>query len=214
MSDSVKSGQATTGGREQARTRLARGAVVVAARALFLETGYAATTIGEISDRAGVPQATVYRLFASKIGILKALLDASIAGDDEPVAVSARPEISSLHAATDPVELLTGFAGVTAAINRRTSDVHRILVGAAGSDAGAAELLGEIRQQRSQGQGQIAAALARRGALRAGLPEEEAADIIHALMSPEVYRLLVVDRSWSSEDYETWLAATLTQQLL
>jgi hypothetical protein len=44
--------------------------------------------------------------------------------------------------------------------------------------------------------------------------EREAADIIHALMSPEVYGLLVVDRGWSAERYERWLTGTLVDQLL
>ena len=74
------------GKRGQARTRLARAAVVDAARTLFLERGYGATTIEAISALSDVPPATVYRLFSSKRGILKALLDVSIVGDDEAVA--------------------------------------------------------------------------------------------------------------------------------
>ena len=62
------------GKRGQARTRLARAAVVDAARTLFLERGYGATTIDAISALSDVPPATVYRLFSSKRGILKALL--------------------------------------------------------------------------------------------------------------------------------------------
>src|SRR3954452_8072867 len=89
----------------QARTRLARRAVVAAARALFLERGYSATTIEAVSDRADVPPATVYRLFTSKVGILKALLDTSIAGDDQPVAVPERPDVASLFDEPDPVVL-------------------------------------------------------------------------------------------------------------
>ncbi|MBV9284637.1 MAG: TetR/AcrR family transcriptional regulator, partial [Acidimicrobiia bacterium] len=50
-------------------------------------------------------------------------------------------------------------------------------------------------------------------ALREGLEKRDAADLIHALMSPEVYRLLVVDKRWSPQKYEQWLAATLVQQL-
>lgn len=160
-----------------------------------------------------MPPATIYRHFSSKVGILKALLDASIAGDDEPVAVQERPDVASLFAETDPVRLLTGFAGVTVAINQRTNDVHRILVSAASSDPAAAELLDELQRQRSQGQRQIARALRRNGSLRDGLDEQEAADIIHALMSPELYRLLVVDRAWTPEKYDQWLAATLVRQL-
>ncbi len=101
--------------------------------------------------------ATVYRLFSSKLGILKALLDTSIAGDDQPLAVQERPDVASLFAEPDPHKLLAGFAGITTAINQRTNDVYRVLASAAGSDPAAAELLGEIRQQRDRGQGQIAA---------------------------------------------------------
>jgi hypothetical protein len=50
--------------------------------------------------------------------------------------------------------------------------------------------------------------------LRPGLRERDAADIIHALMSPELYGLLVVDRSWPPERYEAWLTETLVDQLL
>ena len=197
----------------QARTRLARRAVVDAARTLFLERGYAATTVEAISERSEVPAPTVYRLFSSKLGILKTLLDSSIAGDDQPVSVEERPDVSSLFGETDPQNMLTGFADVTAAINRRTNDVYRVLVSAAGSDPAAAELLGEIRQQRAQGQGRIARALARAHALKSGMKQRDAADLIHALMSPELYWLLVGDRGWTTARYEQWLAATLTEQL-
>src|SRR5436190_16350614 len=145
----------------QARTRFAQRAVIDAARGLFLERGYAATTIDAISERSEVPAPTVYRLFSSKLGILKALLDSSIGGDDEAVAVPERPEVASAFAERDPITLLTGMAGVTAAINQRTNDVYFVLVSAAASDPAAAELLGHIRQQRDDGQGQIAKALMR-----------------------------------------------------
>jgi AcrR family transcriptional regulator len=209
----VKRESAGKSGRGQARTRLARRAVVEAARVLFLERGYAATTIDAISDHSDVPSATVYRLFSSKLGILRALLDTSIAGDDRPVAVQERPDVASLFTEPDPRQVLAGFASITTAINQRTNDIYRVLASAAGSDPAAAELLNEIRQQRDRGQGRIARSLARARALKPGLRERDAADLIHALMSPEVYRLLVGDRRWTPERYQQWLATTLTQQL-
>jgi AcrR family transcriptional regulator len=200
-------------GRGQARTRLARRAVVGAARTLFLERGYSATTIEAISDRSDVPSATVYRLFSSKLGILKALLDTSIAGDDQSLPVQERPDVASRFTEPDPQRLLAGLAGVTTAINERTNDVYRVLMSAAGSDPAAAELLREIQRQRDHGQGRIARSLSRAHALKPGLRERDAADLIHALMSPEVYGLLVGDRGWTPERYQQWLATTLTQQL-
>ncbi|MCU1467903.1 MAG: comR 1 [Actinomycetia bacterium] len=213
MPEPVKRDSPSKSGRGQARTRLARRAVVDAARTLFLERGYAATTIEAISEHSDVPSATVYRLFSSKLGILRALLDTSIAGDDQPLAVQERPDVASLFTEPDPHKLLAGFAGVTTAINQRTNDVYRALMSAAGSDPAAAELLGEIQQQRDQGQRQIARSLSRAHALKPGLRERDAADLIHALMSPEVYRLLVGDQGWTPERYKQWLATTLTQQL-
>jgi AcrR family transcriptional regulator len=202
------------GKRGQARTRLARAAVVDAARTLFLERGYGATTIEAISALSDVPPATVYRLFSSKRGILKALLDVSIVGDDEAVPLADRPHVRSLFANPDPKNQLASFAGITAQVNSRTAPIYRILVSAAGSDPDAAALLDEQTRQRQKGQGLIARSLTRAGALRPKLRERDAADVIHALMSPEVYGLLVIDRGWPSERYEQWLTGILIDQLL
>lgn len=210
----VKGDQAEGGRHRQARTRLARRAVIETARTLFLERGYAATTIDAISDRSDVPPATVYRLFPGKLGILTAVLDTSIAGDDDGLAVEDRPIVAALLAEPDPRKQLLGFAGISVAINTRSADVYRILVSAAWSDAEAAALLAEYMRRRDIGQGQIARLLARARALRPGLKEQDAADIIHALMSPELYRLLVIDRGWTPGRYEQWLAEALAAQLL
>jgi AcrR family transcriptional regulator len=198
----------------QARTRLARRAVVEAAGTLFVDRGYGATTIDAVSDRSDVPPATVYRLFSSKLGILKALLDVSIAGDDQALPLLDRPEVAALFAEPDPEKLLAGFARINVAINERSGQIYQILASAACSEPEAADLLGQYTQQRQQGQGQIARALARAGALRADLRERDAADIIHVFMSPEVYRLLVTNRGWSRARYEQWLKNVLVQQLL
>jgi AcrR family transcriptional regulator len=198
----------------QARTRRTRAAVVEAARDLFVDRGYAATTVEAISERSETPQATVYRLFGSKLGILKAVLDVSIGGDDEAVAMLDRPQVRALLADADPNNQLAGFATLVSDVMARVGPVHRILSDAARSDPGAAALLADIARQRHAGQRRIAHALARAGALRPGLREREAADIIHALASPEVYGLLVFDRGWSGERYNKWLRSILSDQLL
>jgi AcrR family transcriptional regulator len=175
-------------GAPQARTRLARRAVLDAARALFLERGYGATTIEAISRASDVPQATVYRLFSSKQGILKVLVDATVAGDDEPVPVAERAPVRALLSAADPRDRLAGLAAVCVDINTRTAPIHGVLLSAADSDTVAAALLDELTRQRQEGQGRVATSLARSGALRHGVRAQDAADVIHALASPEVYR--------------------------
>jgi AcrR family transcriptional regulator len=213
VSGEVKAGVYDAKG-SQARTRLARAAVVEAARFLFLGRGYVATTMEAISERSDVPAATVYRLFSSKLGILKALLDISVAGDDEAGPLAGRPQVQALLADPDHRSQLAGFAAITRGIMARTEPVYRILASAAHSDPEAATLLAEQTRHRRQGQGGIARFLAQAGALRPGLRERRAADIIYALMSPEVYRLLVGDRGWSPEQYQEWLGGTLIDQLL
>jgi AcrR family transcriptional regulator len=214
MPTDVKRDPPRQGRGSQARTRLARRAVVAAARSLFLERGYQATTIDAISERSDVPAATVYRLFSSKLGILKALLDVSIAGDDEELAVRERPHVAALFAEPDPEALLAGFASMTVAINGRSSDVYQILSSASSADPSAAELLADYERKRDLGQGRIARTLARAGALRPGVRARDAADLIHALLSPELYRLLVTDRGWPPARYERWQTQTLTHQLI
>jgi len=205
---------AVRGKRRQARTRLARAAVVEAARTLFVERGYPATTVDAISERSEVPPATVYRLFSSKLGILTALIGASVAGTDDARAPADQPAARALLDDADPARQLEGFAAICREVNVRTQPLYRVLVGAAQSDPDAAALLADRTRRRGAGQRLIARSLARAGALRPDLREREAADIIHALMSPEVYQLLVADRGWPPQRYEKWLARTLIDQLL
>ena len=198
----------------QARTRRTRAAVVEASRELFLERGYAATTIEAISEGSETSQPTIYRLFGSKLGILKALLDVSIGGDDQAVAMADRPQVLAMLGDSDPRQQLAGFAALLRSLMERAAPVHRILADAAHSDEDAAALLTEIARQRQAGQQRVARSLARSKALRPPLRERDAADVIHALASPEVYGLLVLDRGWSGERYEQWVRELLTSQLL
>jgi AcrR family transcriptional regulator len=214
MDRDVKPPRRDEGAARQARTRRTRAAVVEAAHNLFVDRGYAATTIDAISELSDTPQATLYRLFSSKLGILKAVLDVSVVGDDEAVAMLDRPQVRALVQDGDPKNQLAEFAALVRQVMARVGPVHRILADAARSDQDAASLLGQVARQRLEGQRRIARSLAQSGALRPGLRERDAADIIHALASPEVYGLFVFDRGWSSARYEKWLSSILIDQLL
>ena len=114
----------------------------------------------------------------------------------------------------DALTLLAGFVGIAVAINVRSNDLYQILWSASASDPAAAELFADYQRQRADGQGGFARSLARSRALRPGLRERDAADLIHALASPELYRLLVADKGWPVGRYERWLLSTLVAQLL
>lgn len=211
MGGSVKGATAATGG---GRTRLTRAAITAAARDLFEQRGYAATTMQAISEASGIPPATVYRLMSSKLGILKALLDIAPGGDDEPLAFADRPNVRAIADIQDPHEQVRRFADLAADVMSRVAPLHTILLGAAGADPDAAALLQESTRQRQEGQGRFARVITHSGVARPGVSQRTAADIVHALASPEVYHLLTADRGWSTRRYAAWLTATLTSQLL
>jgi AcrR family transcriptional regulator len=188
--------------------------VIDAARTLFVDRGYAGTTLEAISAAAGVPPATLYRLFASKIGVLKAVIDVAAGGDDQQIAFGDRPDVLARLRLDDPYVQLDAFAQLATEVMARIAPLQQVLVGAAATDREAADLLADFSRQRQRGQARIAAALARQGALRKGISERTAADIVYTLMSPEVYRLLTLDRGWTPKQYQQWLASSLRQQLL
>ena len=202
------------GSRRLAATRATRRAVVEAAQELFLAQGYPATTMAQIAERSQTPPATLYRLFGSKRGVLKELLDVAFGGDDEPVEFQHRPEIRAAFAETDPGTLLDALAHVLRQLMQRAGALQHLLATSAVVDPEAAEMLEVTRTQRHAGQSRIVEALARRDCLRPDLSQTEAADIIYTMMSPEVFRILTAERGWSEDDYESWLARTLRNQLL
>jgi hypothetical protein len=109
--------------------------------------------------------------------------------------------------------MLDAFARIARELMDRSSAIQHVLATAAQVDAEAAQLLAEIRRQRHTGQSRIVAALDARGALDPGLDTSEAADIVYALLSPEVHRILTVERGWPADRYQHWIARSLATLL-
>jgi AcrR family transcriptional regulator len=165
-----------------------------------------ATTLEAVAEAADVPLPTLYRLFGSKRGVLKAVLDTAFGGDDEPVAFRDRPQVRAALAEPDPGKLLDRFARICRELMQRSADIQHVLATAAIVDTEVASLLTEIRRQRHRGQSRIVAALIERGALDPKFRKAEAEDIVYTILSPEVHRILTVERRWSADRYECWLA--------
>jgi AcrR family transcriptional regulator len=199
--------------RRQAQVRANRLRIIEAARALFIAHGYPATTLEAIADAADTSLPTLYRLFSSKPALLKAVLDVSFGGDDQPVAFGDRPEVQAARSEPDPRALIAAFARICRDFMERSSAIMRVLATAAAVDPDAAQLMEEIRRQRHTGQSRIVAALSARDALDPGLELSEAADIAYAALSPEVHHILTVERGWTAQQYEQWLVRALSALL-
>ena len=195
--------------REQARqTRLA---VVRAAYELFVEVGYGRATIAAIAERAGVSAETVYAAFGSKAGLLARVWDVTVGGDDEDVLLHERPAFLAMRAEPDLRRRLEKMAALLVGLHERTVPFLLALQGAAAVEPAAAEMLAEVDRQRSQGMRLMAREAAATGQLR--VSEEECHDVLWSTNRGELWHHLVVERGWSRERFERWIAE-LWQRML
>lgn len=197
------------------QTAAGRRRILDAAGALFSEHGYLGTTIAQIAAVAGVSTQSVYNMAGGKAELLKAVYDAAVAGDDEPVPIAQRPLIQAMITAPDPRQALALYAQLGREIAQRS---HRlvtvVLAQAATGDAALAEFAAQIEAQRAAGAAATARHLAGRFGFRAGLSEQAAADILWTLTAPDLVERLITKRNWPWDTYERWLADTMASSLL
>ncbi len=196
-----------------AKAAATRARMLAAARVLFVRQGYVATTMQAIAKEAGVAVQTLYFTFATKRAILKELLDVEVAGDNAPVATLDRPWVAQAMAAP-PVEQIRLLVTETAEILARVGPILEVVRSAATVDPEIAELWRINIEQRHTVMATFAGALSAKTTLRNGINALRAADIMLAVLAPEVYHLLVHERGWSAEEWLSWATDALTGQVL
>lgn len=198
-----------------AQAQATRRAVVTAAAELFVEGGYAGTTIDAVAQRAGVSRKTVFdTVDGGKPRLLKLAWVWALAGDDEPVAMAERPAVRRMQRATDPAAVVRSWAHLASAVAARAAPIGRVVAAAADVDPEVAELWRVSEQQRLTGATMFVRSLKARGWLRRGLSVRRAADIVWVTMDPSTYRRMVDERGWSQREHERWLRETVTAMLL
>ncbi|MCU1658086.1 MAG: putative TetR-family transcriptional regulator [Pseudonocardiales bacterium] len=199
------------GSRRRAAAGRARLTVIDAYRGLLLRDGYEKTTISDVAERAGLSVETIYKTFGSKKQLLKALYDATIAGDDEPVPIGSRPEMQRIFAETDPTIKIARYADFVYTYHRRVGPLVSVLAQASSEIA---EIRATIETERLTGVRAFVRHLDQAGLLRDDIPAHEAADAAWALTSPMTYAQLIQVRRWSGASYRRWLSALLGSSLL
>src|SRR2546430_3725280 len=198
--------RANLGGRTQAAD-LSRQAIASAARRLFRDRGYVESTMESIAVESGFAVQTVYFHFKSKAAILTRLIDGLLA--DQVV-----PRHERAMSSASPAQQLRVHAEIARHTYDNGWDLLHALTSAARADRGMAARLRDWQRGYLSG---LTAGVHRLSVLRSiprGLDEPTAVDITWALTSPELYRLLVVERGWDGAAYEQWLGETLIGQLL
>jgi AcrR family transcriptional regulator len=214
MSDPVKPRRRYDSRRRREQAAGTRAAVLAAARRLFVERGYAATTVAAIATEAGVSVETVYKAFGNKPGLVKSVFDVAIAGDDEPVPLVQRERIRRIQEEKDGRRKLTLYGEHLAETAPRSVPVQLLVREAAATDPGAAEVWRQMAAERLTGMTKFASDLHDRGHLRPALSVEEARDVLWTYNSAEIYDLLVLQRGWEPERYGRWVADALAAALL
>lgn len=129
--------------------------------------------------------------------------------------VPAEQRSDAMQAAeTNPARMLRGLGTLTTEVAPRIAPLLLLLATAAETDSALAQLRAELDTARLARMTQIAQALAAKTQLRAGRSVEQAAHIMWALSSPELYRLLVINRGWPPETYGRFIGESLVDALL
>jgi AcrR family transcriptional regulator len=188
--------------------RLSRARILESAKLLFADKGYENTTIEQIAKDSEVSTPTIYALFKSKLGVLRAIMD-------ECFPQSAHDSLveSGKHE-KDPKKRIS----IAAKLARQIYDAEVIQSNLL---QGAGVLFPELKQLEQEREERRYSRLS--GALEEMVAEKlidenldhiKALDIFWAFTGRDLYRLFVIERKWSSDDYEAWLADTLAQMLL
>jgi AcrR family transcriptional regulator len=214
MTDAVKGKRRYDSRRRREQAATTRREILAAAQRLFEEHGYAATTVAAIATEAQVALKTVYVAFETKSGLLRALWNLLLRGDEGSEPVAQREWYLQALNEPDPERQLRLNARNARAVKERAGKVLGVIRSAAHLDPDIAALWGRIESDFYENQGAIIERLAKKKALRPGLDVTRATDILWTLNHPDVWLLLVSERGWTPDQFEAWFGDTVCRELL
>jgi AcrR family transcriptional regulator len=167
-----------------------------------------------VAAAAGVAVQTVYKAFANKPGLAKAVFDSAIAGDDDTVPMLEREALSRVRDEPDPHTMFRLYGEFLATVAPRHVPVQLVIRDAAATDPDARAVWAELQAERLAGMTVFATTLHARGHLRDDITINDARDILWTYNAAELYQLLVIERHWTPDHYGQWVAAALTAALI
>lgn len=197
------------GAARRAQAERVRAALIDTARDMLLNDGYAALTIPKLAQACGVSAESVYKRFAGKPALVRAVVEQALRGIG-PVAAETRSDALGVD---DLQELLRGWGRLSAEVGPRVAPILLLVQVAASRDPGLASLARELDANRRARMRDNAHRLADAGHLPPGLSVAQATDILWTYSSPEVYDLLVIRSGWNLQQYATFISAGLAAHL-
>ena len=186
----------------------AEGRILHEAKLLFEKNGFEKVTIDAIAKSSGVSAPTIYAKFKSKRGVLLAVIDGMLAPEERDTLVIAVGKANTA----------AGKLKIAAKLSRQLYDAEcqemECLRGATMIDPVFKQLEHEREKRRYQRQGKTVSEMAKKKMFSKNVSLAKARDILWAFTGRDLYRMFVIDRSWSSDDYEHWLSDILIKTLL
>ncbi len=214
MADPVKTTRRYNSPRRRDQAASTRRQILEAAQRLFERHGYAATTMAAIAAEARVALKTVYVAFETKSGVLRALWNLLLRGDEGEAPVAERAWYREVIEEQDPERQLRLTARNSRLVKLRIGHVLRVIHAAAPADPDIASLWNRIQTEFHANQRAIVESIDDKEALDPALDVDRGADILWTINHPDLWHLLVEERGWTPEDYESWCAELACAQLL
>jgi AcrR family transcriptional regulator len=196
------------------RAAATRERILAAAYEAFVESGFQATTMPSIAERAGVAVQTVYFVFHTKAELLRAVSDAAVIGVSDPQPPNLADWYRAAVNAADPEQGLAAFVAGVATILDRMGPLTPVLASAAALEPMIAEHLAHTEQLRVEGYGTFIRHLHRNRLFRPGLSVKVATDVLLTLLGPATYVAFTRDRGWSHNQYLRWITPALLELLI
>jgi len=183
-----------------------REQIATAARTLFAANGYVSTTISAISEAADIPVPTIYSAMTSKPKILEDIAWRLTGTMD----VDRHHEEALRH--PDPTEGLRLAIAIQRRQYEQMYDVIDVFQEAARTDPDIARSAKTILSNRERAFRRHLEAI--RSHLVPGMTVQRGLDIYLAMVLPEIWRTLVIERGWSPLQYQEWVTGRLADDLL
>ena len=182
--------------------------IMASAKQLFESKGFDQVTIHEIAESAQVSAPSIYAIFKSKCGILSTIMDEALSTEQHTELVE------KVYQEKSPRRKLE----IAASIARQLYDAEKkqlnMLRGVSIVNPELKKLEKEMENRRYRRQQETVETMAKAKVFKETLSISKARDVLWALTGRDIYRMLVVEKKWSSDEYETWLSETLIQNLL
>lgn len=211
-SPTVKPTRRYDSSRRRRQARRTRDVILQSAKRLFLDGGYAATTVAAIAELADVSVETIYKGFGGKAGLVRAIADQGLEGAGPIPAEQRSDEMRTLE--RDPFVVMQRWGTFVTEVAPRAAPIALLMRTAAAGDPEMATILEEFDEARLVRMEHNARALFERGDFRAGVTLGYARDVLWAYSSPELYELMVVRRRWPLDRYGQFVAEGMIAALL